>query len=439
MRKVNRRSFLRRVSSGVAAGMAPAFLSRKSLGQEAKLQVGVIGLKGIGFPLARSFINTGRANILAACDVDEDVLDQRIQDIAFYNGSAPERYTDFRDILENDQIDAVIVATPDHWHAIQAVMACEAQKDVYLEKPAAHNVHECRVLAQAAQQYNRIVQQGTQQRSGVHFQEAKEYIEQGHLGKIALVRNWGILGRDDIGNKEDSPEPDYVDYDFWLGPAPQRPFNENRFHYNWRFFWEYGTGDMGNWGVHWIDTSLWTLDLGWPLSVSSTGGKFIYEDDKETPDTQVTTYEYPHLTMTWELRQWSNYTPDGRNVGTGFYGEEQTLIINRDGWKAYSKEGSQVVEESTASNDMLLDHAHDFIDAVESRQPPVADIASGHISAAVAIMGNVALKAKERIVYDPEADSLNREDLNHLLTREYREPWTLPKVGNSINSWSRIK
>jgi len=434
----SRRGFFREAAAGVAGLAASDALARQSdapprraAAANERLRLGVIGLRTQGTIVAKAFIKTGRADIGAVCDVDQKVLDAQAAQIESAQGKQVEKHNDFRRVLDRSDLDAVVIATPDHWHAIIAIAACQAGKDVYLEKPCAHNVAECRRIAQAAQTHGRIIQHGTMQRSGAHFQEAREYIRAGRLGKIVLVRCYSILGRAPIGHKPVAPAPPHLDYDFWLGPAPAKPYTEKRCHYNWRFMWDYGTGDMGNWGVHWLDMPLWMLDLGWPIAVSCSGGKYVHDDDKETPDTQTALYEYSNLTVLWELRMWSRFPNDGgiSDSGTGvtFYGDEQVLALNRAGWKALQKDESDVLVQRHARNDSLLAHANDFIESVQSRKAPVADIASGHISAAVSLLGNVALLAGETIRYNPQTHQLDKPAHNHFLTRTYREKWTLPK------------
>jgi predicted dehydrogenase len=307
-RPLSRRSFLTSAAKGVtvlsAAATVPQYLHAAA---HERLRVGVIGLRTQGTIVAKSFIKTGEAEIAAVCDVDRQILDAQAAQIESAQGKKVEKHGDFRRILERPDIDAVIIATPDHWHAIIAIMACQASKDVYLEKPCAHNVLECHEVAKAAQRYGRVIQHGTMQRSGAHFKEAREYIRSGKLGHVAFVRCYSILGRTNIGRKPATDPPAHLDYDAWLGPAPFQPFHENRCHYNWRFMWNYGTGDMGNWGVHWLDMPLWMLELGWPDAVACSGGKYVHDDDKETPDTQTALYEYPKLTVAWELRMWSRF------------------------------------------------------------------------------------------------------------------------------------
>jgi len=432
MSDLSRRGFVKRAASGLAGLSTIALLGKSVRGANDKIHVAAIGVRTQGMTMARSFIKTGRAEVVAVCDVDRRILARKTKEIESLQNRKPRTYTDFRRVLEDKDVDAVIVATPDHWHGIIAIRACKAGKDVYLEKPCAHNVRECRLIAQAARKYNRIIQHGTMQRSGAHFQQAREYVRSGKLGKIGLIRCYSILGRKSIGHKPNSKPPSHLDYDFWLGPAAEKPYNENRVHYNWRFMWDYGTGDMGNWGVHWLDIPLWTLDLGWPDAVCSSGGKFIYDDDKETPDTQLTLYEYPGLTLAWELRMWSRYPNQGGidDSGTGatFYGDEQVLNVTRAGWKAFTKDEKKPIAQGHPREDKFLVHANDFIDSMLSRKAPIADIASGHISAAVAILGNVAYLAGEKIRYDPEKDEMGKSEKDHLLTRTYREKWPLPVV-----------
>jgi predicted dehydrogenase len=427
MSDINRRSFVRQ-TGGTVAGLATlsAWGSQTVLGANERVNVGTIGIRSQGNSVTRSFLNTGKARVVALCDVDQKILNDRAVGISKEQNQKPETYSDYRELLSRSDIDAVIIATPDHWHTHQALQALEAGKDVYVEKPCAHNVNECRLIAKKAAETGRIVQHGTQQRSGKHFQEAREYVRSGKLGKIALARTWGVLGRDSIGKKPVVEPPAHLDYDAWQGPAPSKPYTENRSHYNWRFMWDYGTGDMGNWGVHWIDIALWTLDLTWPRSIASSGGMYVFDDDKETPDTQLTTYDYEDLTLFWELRMWSKKGIEERGVGTAFYGDQQTLVVDRGGWQAFSADGKEVVASGKPTNNMGVAHAEDFIESIKSRKPPIADISHGHISAAVAIFGNVAFLSDQKVRYNPEENTLQRERLNRFLTREYRDGWELP-------------
>ena len=351
MSEVSRRSFVRQ-TSGALAGLtlASAMRPNRVIGANETINLGCIGVGGMGSNDMKKFMLTERVNIAAVCDVDSKRARQAAAIVEDETDEAPKIYSDYRKLLEQKDIDAVLVATPDHWHTICTINACEAEKDVYVEKPCAHNVTECRAMAAGAKKYNRIVQHGTQQRSGLHFIEAREYVRSGKLGKIGLVRCWALPKRTMLAGKPDSDPPKNLDYNYWLGPAPERPYNEMRCHYNWRFVWDYGTGDMGNWGVHWIDCALWTLDLEWPKAVSSSGGKFVHPDIKETPDTQVSLYDYDNMTLIWEQRLWSGQPIEGHLYGTAFYGEDGTLVVNRDGWWAYGPDGAKVAEASEGDN-----------------------------------------------------------------------------------------
>lgn len=429
MNGLNRRGFMNKTTSALAgAALVSAARPARVAGANGRVNIASIGVRSQGMGDTKELVATDRVNIVAMCDVDSEVLESKTAEIAEKQGQRPKTYSDFRKVLEDKDVDAVLIATPDHWHTYIAIAACQAGKDVYIEKPCAQDIIECQLIADAAKKYKRVVQHGTQQRSGKHFQQARDYVKSGKLGKVAFVRNWGILGRGGIGKAEPSDPPANLDYDMWLGPAPKHAYTKNRSHYNWRFFWDYGTGDMGNWGVHWLDIALWTLDLGWPESVSSTGGMHIYDDDKETPDTQMTLYEYPGVTVSWELLMWARHGNDGRSVGTAFYGENGTLIVDRNGFDVIDKNGKDIIESIKPSNDMGLAHKHDFIDAIQNRTSPIADIENGHISAAVANMGNVSYLSGQKIRYNPQTRRLIDSTRNDLLLRQFRDPWQLPSI-----------
>lgn len=427
MTSVSRRNFVKQTST--VAGLAAAYSIQPPnvLGANERVNIGSIGLNGMGMSDTNDFISTDRTNIVALCDIDSDVLDNRVGEVEQKQDKKPKSYSNYRNLIANKDVDAIVIGTPDHWHAVIAIEAMQAGKDLYIEKPCAHNVNECRMIAKAAKKYNRIVQHGTQQRSGKHFQDAKEYVNSGELGKIAMARTWGVLGRGSIGKAKPEPAPENIDYQAWLGPAKTRPYTKNHCHYNWRFMWDIGTGDMGNWGVHWLDIALWTLNLEWPTAVSSSGGMYVFDDDKETPDTQITLYDYPDVTVLWELRMWSKHNIENRGVGVAFYGDQQSVVVDRGGWEIYDKAGNKM-ESYKPSNNMGLDHKHNFLDCIRDQKPPIADIASGHISAAVSIMGNVAYLADEKVRYNPTTNKMERDEFNHLLTREYHNGIKLPVV-----------
>src|SRR5262249_22686318 len=274
------------------------------------------------------------------------------------------------------EVDAVVVATPDHWHALATVWACQAGKDVYVEKPISHNVIEGRRMIEAARKYNRVVQVGTQRRSGEYLAQAGEYVRKGAPGKIPFARAWIAGNRKSIGKKADAKVPDKVDYDLWLGPAPLRPFNPNRFHYEWHWNWDYGTGEIGNNGIHGLDVLRWLLALDAPVRVTSGGGRNFYDDDRQTPDTQVATFDFAGTTVVWEHRIWAPKPTSGESFGITVYGEKGTLIFDRKGWHVEDGEKAS----SDKSQDGQSQHLQNFLDCVRSGNRPNADIEEGHKS-----------------------------------------------------------
>jgi predicted dehydrogenase len=305
------------------------------------------------------------------------------------------------------------------------ILACQAGKDVYVEKPVSHNVREGQQMVAAARRHGRVVQSGLQQRSGSHFQSAVDFVRSGRLGAVHLAKAWTVHRRKPIGQKRDGMPPDGVDYDLWLGPAPLRPFNANRFHYNWHWFWDYGTGELGNWGAHMLDVARWGLGVGLPTRISATGGRFHFDDDQETPDTLVVQYAYPRATIVWEHRLWSTHGVEGRSAAAAFYGEAGTLVVDRGGWKVYD------LAETIASDpgEQPISHLRNFVDCIKSRSRPTADIETGHISSALCHLGNIAYRVGREVTFFPEVASFaNDREANLLLSRSYRSPWDLPSV-----------
>jgi predicted dehydrogenase len=332
-----------------------------------------------------------------------------------------------------------VLGTPDHWHAIPTIMACQAGKDVYVEKPDGHNILEGRTMVAAARKYQRIVQLGTQARSDASLHRALEYIASGKLGRVRFAKGWESSRQGSIGHTPDSDPPPGVDYDLWLGPAPKRPFNRRRFHGSWRWFFDYGTGDLGNDGVHRLDKARWGLETALaaegkelpstPRSVSAEGGKYYFDDDQEWPDTFMVTYDYPDAVLTYEMRIWSPYRLDGEAEGAAVLGDEGYMVIGNGRWRAFDARGQQVAED--AGGDVTLAHAQNFLDCMRSRQKPAADLETvGHPSSLLCHLGNAAWRAGRSLRFDPETYTfINDEDANQYLTRpEYRKPWLLPKI-----------
>src|SRR4051794_36089904 len=326
MHPTNRREFL----AGAAAGTV-TLLSKNAAkaAPSERVTLCVIGIRGRGKRLATNLAGLPNAHITHLCDVNTTLLGPMARDVSNIQKSEPKLVKDLREVFDNKAIDAVVVATPDHWHALATIWACQAGKHVYVEKPISHNVFEGRQMVAAARKYNRTVQVGTQSRSVPHMVEAIEYVKSGKLGKVHMAKAWNSQLRRRVPAQPDGPVPAGLDYAIWQGPAPERPFNPNRYTYGWRWMWDYGTGDMGNDGVHDLDLARWGLGVDYPARVTGAGGKLFFEGDiQETPDTQVVTFEFPQAkaVLVYEQRLWSPYFQEGYENGVAFYGTEGYLL-----------------------------------------------------------------------------------------------------------------
>jgi predicted dehydrogenase len=336
----------------------------------------------------------------------------------------------FRRILDDKEVDGLIVATPDHWHALATILACQAGKDVYVEKPCSHNVVEGRRMIEAARHYNRVVQVGTQRRSSPFFHETIAYLQSGKLGKIHMAKAINSQKRKDIGHAADGPVPPEVDYDLWLGPAPQHAFNPNRFHYNWHWFWDYGTGDLGNDGVHHVDVARWALGMTVPGAISSGGGKFAFDDDQQTPDTQIATYQAGDALLVYEMRLWSPYSERGLENGNIFYGEDGYMVLGDEGYEVYEKKDKLVDSAKKPKGRGEGEHYGNFVACIKSRATPNGDIEEGHRSALLCHLGNIAQRVGRTIRFNAADESIPGDDeAARLLSRTYRDPWKLPRIG----------
>ena len=324
---VNRRAFL-----GTAGLLVLPGRQGRAAASE-RVRVAVIGLKNRGTDHAQMFASNPGAEVVAVCDVDDATFDRPVKLVEKRTGKAPRVEKDFRRLLDDKTIDAITIATPDHWHALMTVLACQAGKDVYVEKPASHNVVEGRRMVEAARKYKRVVQLGTQKRSTPSVEEGIAQLRAGAIGKVGMARGWIHQKRVNIGHGKPGPVPAGVDYAMWQGPAPERPFYPNRFHYNWHWFWHWGTGELGNNGIHAVDVARWGLGADAPLAVSSGGGKYVFDDDQEVPDTQIVTWEFPTACLVWEHRMWSSHPTESSGFGIAFYGDKGTLIIDEKSWR----------------------------------------------------------------------------------------------------------
>jgi predicted dehydrogenase len=427
MSGISRRTFNSLAPFAFAAGARAA-----SVAPSDKVRIGMIGCGGISVADSNAFLSHPECEIVAICDVDDAMIGKTLERLDKLRGMKPETVKDYRRVVDRKDIDVVLVCTPDHWHALPAIAAMQAGKDVYVEKPLATSVLESRAVRDAARQTKRVVQMGTHWRSGPHYAEAIEMVQSGKIGKVRQVRCFAYLDWvTDCGNPPDGPVPAGVDYDMWLGPAPLRPFNKNRFHFNFRWFWDYGGGLMTDWGVHLINIALWAMGPEWPKSVISSGGKYALQDNTETPDTQIAVYEFPSYTLIWEHAVQCGLGPDRREHAVVFTGSDATLIVDMSGWEliAEPKKRTSVVEmrrRYVVDEKVRAAHAGNFLDCVKSRQQPVENLEVGHHVTAVSQLGNVALRSKSRIEWDAANEKvIGNETANGLLFRPYRAPWKL--------------
>jgi predicted dehydrogenase len=449
------------------AALAP----RASAAPSERLRIAVTGVRGRGLEHVNQLLALKDIEVAAICDVNQNIIAKAMKAVEAKEGKAPAYHQDFRKLLEDKSIDAVTIATSNHTHALLAIWAMQAGKHVYVEKPVSHNIWEGRKVIEAARKYNRICQAGTQSRSYKGFQEAVKFLQEGKLGKIKLARGLCYNSRPSIGHQEDEPVPAGVNYDLWLGPAPERPFNKNRFMYNWHWFWDYGNGDLGNQGIHQMDIIRWAIGKNeLPKKVISVGGRFGYKDDGETPNSQIVSLEYGDgPKVIFEVRGLDTEPYKEVKVGVIFHCADGVMTVSRSEASAFDKEGT-LIKKFTG----VGDHFRNFADAVKSGKSSdlAADIEQGHLSSATCHLGNISyrtggLHAMYKVrpfgedealsdTFDSFKDHMNANDVqpeqtqlqvgkllevdtkaerivgdaeaNALLTREYRKPFVVPDV-----------
>lgn len=435
MNTENRRTFTKSIA--MAAASSVLNLNPRAKGANERVVLALIGARNQGRGDALRAI--GRGGIVKTiCDIDEEIVRRVSPKLEKAQGRALGSARDFQQVLADKDIDAVIIAAPDHWHTRMAMLACQAGKDVYVEKPLSQTIREGQLIRDAARKYNRVVQVGTQRRSGPHFKSAAEYVASGKLGKLCMIKAWECQVRESIGKPPDAAPPASADYDMWLGPARKRPFNANRFHYNWRFFWDYGNSELGNQGVHMLDAAIWAIqgmrgfDNCLPTRVSDCSGIYWLQDAKEVPDTQVVTYDYGDFLLVWELRSFGMHRPaEGVRDGTAYYGADATLIVDDEGWKVYFKDGSAgpVMKAAESSHAESGDHESNFLDCAKSRKRPNADVEIGRLSTTLCHLGNISCHLKRSVQFDPKTETFGDDKAaNAYLTKTYRSPYDLPKL-----------
>lgn len=425
---------IKQVGMAAAAVTTATMAKAKPAGANERLNVGVIG-GSRGRADAEALIKNG-VNIAYACDVDEARC-ARLKKIA----NADKAVSDFRRILDDKSIDAVVIAIPDHWHAPAAILACAADKHVYVEKPCSHNIREGRLMIEAGRRSNKVMQVGSQSRSTTVLREGVQRVLDGAIGEVLVAKAWNSQKRADIGHMKPSEPPAGFDYDMWVGPAPMRPFQKNCCHYTWHWWYDFGTGDAGNDGVHELDIATWGLGVEThPNSAVGHASKIFFDDDQQFPDTQYVTFEYapsrssgtpatrPKL-LIYEHRIWSPYFQNGSENGNIFYGTEGYLELSKvDGWKRYGPKNQLMEAQSGHYSDEA--HAADFLAAIKNGRKPNADIEIGHRSATLVHLANLLGRAKgQRIEFDPKTETVtNDPEANALLSRTYRDDhWAVPK------------
>ena len=434
------------IGTGIASSLPlDAFAkSVRRVSANDKINFGLIGCKGMGWSNMRAQLTSvPEAHCIALADVDQSVLDERAADVEALRGTRPKLFKDYRKLLEMKELDAVVIATPDHWHCLIFCDALSAGKHVYCEKPLANSIEECNVMLGAAKRYGKIVQIGQWQRSGAHYQQAYNYLKTGKLGNIRLVKCWAYQGwMEPVSVKPDGAVPVGVDYDMWLGPAPKRPFNPNRFHFNFRWYWDYAGGLMTDWGVHEIDIALFFMGVKAPKSVIASGGKLAYPDDaSETPDTLQAVFEYDNFNMLWEHATGIDNGPYGKTEGIAFIGNYGTMVVNRDGWEVIpetkrNEEGVLMYEiedlpdQRRGNNaNYLADHHKNFVAAMQANDASLlkCGIETGAVAAINAHMGNVAFKTGRKVYWDAaKGEVKNDKEANALIKAHDQNGWKLP-------------
>lgn len=403
-----------------------------------QLNIGAIGINGMGWSNVKAALKVAGVNLVAVCDIDESVIQKRLKELSDKgtNISAIKVYKDYRKLLEQKDIDAVIIGTPDHWHALQMIHACQAGKDVYVEKPVGNSIMECRAMVAAQQKYNRVVQAGQWQRSQQHFKDAVDYVHSGQLGNIRMTKVWcyqGWMRPQPV--VPDSAPPAGVDYQQWLGPAKTLPFNASRFHFHFRWFWDYAGGLMTDWGVHLLDYALIGMNAELPKTIDGMGGKFAYPElAEETPDTLTTLYEFNNFNLVWDSAMGIDNGSYNRDHGIAFIGNNGTLILNRGGWEVIEeKQGKNKVSVpfKKSSDNGLEKHWVNFVDVVKSRkmQDLHCSIQDGAHVATVAQMGNISYRTGKKLQWDKTKMQFTDQEVNKAyLMKPYHNGYVLPKI-----------
>ncbi|WP_234733816.1 Gfo/Idh/MocA family oxidoreductase [Tellurirhabdus bombi] len=425
----SRRNFLKTAATGSLAVLGlPTIIPAHAFGANDRVRVAVLGVNGRGQNHIDGYSRLPNVEVVTLCDADKVVLAQRAAEFEKKHGKKVQQVQDLRQVYDDKNIDAVSIAMPNHWHALATIWACQAGKDVYVEKPGSHNLFEGRQMVEAANKYKRIVQHGVQLRSSTAIQEAVKHLRNGLIGKVYMARGIVYKWRPDIGNQGPSAVPDGLSWDLWQGPAKTRDFSKNYVHYNWHWFWDYGNGDIGNQGIHETDMCMWGLDVGLPEVISSSGGKYLWNDCKETPEVLTSTYNYPKegKVIQFEVRPWMTNKEDGVDIGNIFYGDKGYMVVN--GYNDY-KTFLGKDREPGPSGKAGGDHYLNFIEAVRARDKSKLNgpVETAHLSSGIAHLGNISYRLGRTLKFDPKKEEfIGDKEANAMLSRKYRAPYTVP-------------
>ena len=439
----SRRSFIKKTAAvGSAAIVMPTIVSSKVFGANDRINAAVLGVNGRGKAHIKGLMAQNNVRVTTLCDPDMNVLKERQITFKETYGEDVKLVQDLRRIMDDKDIDVVSIASPNHWHALSVIWACQAGKDAYVEKPGSHNVWEGRKMVEAAQKYDRIIQHGVQLRSSPAVNEAIQLLRDGYIGRVYMARGLVFRWRGDIGDQGFEPVPDGIDYDLWTGPAPKRPFTRNLVHYNWHWHWDYGNGDVGNQGIHETDLCMWGLDVGLPSKITSMGGKFLWDDCKEVPEVQTSVYHYPEekKIIQFEVRPWCTNTEDGATVGNIFYGDKGVLIVEGyDKYKTFlgrERTPGKFGDDGTVSGSEMDrgaggtdGHFANFIEAVRKHDKTIlnAPVETAHLSSGLAHLGNIAYRLDRVLTFNPHAETfVNDPEADEMLTRNYRGEFVVP-------------
>ncbi len=439
----SRRKFIKNSAAAAAVLTVPTIIPAHAFGANDRINAAVLGINGRGKSHIKGFMVQDNVEVTTLCDPDMNLLKGRQKSFKETYDKEVALEQDLRRVMDNKDIDVISIATPNHWHSLAVIWACQAGKDAYVEKPGSHNIWEGRKMIEAAQKYDRIVQHGVQLRSSPAVNEAIQLMRDGYIGRVYMARGLVFRWRPSIGDAGFEPVPDGIDYELWTGPAPKRPFTRNLVHYNWHWHWDYGNGDVGNQGIHETDLCMWGLDVGLPTKITSMGGKFLWDDAKEVPEVLTSVYHYPeeNKIIQFEVRPWCTNEEQGVTVGNIFYGDKGILVV--DGYNKYKTYMGQNREPGKSGDDgenagTGMDrgdggtdgHFANFIEAVRKHDKTILNgpVETAHMASGLAHLGNIAYRLGRVLTFDPDAERfINDPEADKMLTRNYRPPFIVPE------------